>query len=310
MSSDVEIYEVKPFSKGQMIFKEGHIAKTAFLVKTGAVEIYRIINNMHVVLAELKEGQIFGEMGVISGESRTANARASEYSEIVVINKEILNHVLEEAPKIVNVLTRSLIERLKKTTKMVPEQHFSNVFMSVCNIIGTLNSSKRNNSATTSQQKPDSQTDLNYEDVSKKIKEIILISQFEIDTIVKRLRSINLLDIDYSSESSSNIKSIKVCDRENFIKISKRFYEDWKSIMPFSTSEQEFIDINDFAKLVNSTSEMIHKKIGAGEIPENMFFVNKAAVSAWIKEVGEDFFKTVKRRGKELKTKSEGPKRT
>jgi flagellar motor switch protein FliG len=66
--------------------------------------------------------------------------------------------------------------------------------------------------------------------------------------------------------------------------------------MHFDVSEQEFIDIYDFAALVNSTPEMIYKKIGAGEVPENLFFLHKKAAAEWVKEVGEEFFKKLKRK--------------
>ena len=296
MNGEKGKYEVRSFYKGQMIFKEGQRAETAFLVKSGTVEIFRIINNKRVVLAHLKEGKIFGEMGVITGGPRTASAMASEYSEMVVIDQKVLNHFLKKSPPIVHSLTRSLIERLQDTTKKVPEEYSSNVFMSVCNIIETLDTARRNMPASEIRQNRELQLGLNYRDLSRKIKEIILISQTEIDTIIKKLRSINVLDIESKSDGNGREHFVKITDSENFIKKAKDFYEEWKAIIPFFTSDQEFIDLYDFAKLVNSTPEMIYKKIGAGEIPENIFFVNKSAVSAWVKEVGDDFFKKVKRK--------------
>ena len=58
----------------------------------------------------------------------------------------------------------------------------------------------------------------------------------------------------------------------------------------------EFCDIHDFASYVDSTPELISKKIAAGEFPENIFYFHMSAVSEWKKEVGEDFFKKAKRR--------------
>ena len=50
------------------------------------------------------------------------------------------------------------------------------------------------------------------------------------------------------------------------------------------------MDINEFSVMVNSTPEMIIKKIGSGEIPENIISFNKRQATEWFHKVGDTFF--------------------
>lgn len=301
MGEDKVNYDVKNFYKGQLIFKEGQIAHLAYLIKSGSVIIYKVINDKQVVLDNLKPGQIFGEMGVISGEPRTANAMASEYSEIIVIDKKTLDHTLQNSSLIIQSLTKSLIDRLKKTTQKIfdkpSDNVFSNVFMGICNILNIMYKTHHNMSPKEASLNPDHQLGLSYEELSTKIKEIIPISQLEIDSVIKKLQKFNLVEINRKSAANLGKQFVKVSNPDTFIKIAKGVCEELQlqGSITSSTQSQEFMDIHDFAKIVNTTPELIYKKIGAGEIPENLFFVHKDAASAWAKELGEEFFKKVKR---------------
>mgnify|MGYP001591470389 FL=1 len=52
--------------KGEVIFKEGDVSDNAYIIKTGQVEISKGEGKQKVVLAILKDGDIFGEMGTRS----------------------------------------------------------------------------------------------------------------------------------------------------------------------------------------------------------------------------------------------------
>ncbi|MBF0329537.1 MAG: cyclic nucleotide-binding domain-containing protein [Nitrospirae bacterium] len=281
-------YNVKTFYKGQLICKEGQTGETAFLVKSGSVTIYKTVNNNQVTLAHIKPGHVFGEMGVLSGEPRTASAVADDFCEIIIIDKEVLEQHLRESPKIIQAITKSAIDRLHRTSKKVSDQPVGNVFMSVCSIIEFMYLSQ------TKQGTDDS--GVPYHEVSQRIRDILSIPQLEIDTIVKKLASINIIDVIERKSASEVVKYLKMPDSKTFLKKAKQFYEEFRQTLGTSAQEREFIDIHEFANIVNTTPELIYKKIGTGEIPENIFFIHKRAAADWAQEVGEGFFKKVKRR--------------
>jgi hypothetical protein len=66
------VYKTREIPQGTLIFKEGQAAREAYLIKSGSVSIYRVIDNKKVVLRTMRAGQIVGEMGVITQEPRSA----------------------------------------------------------------------------------------------------------------------------------------------------------------------------------------------------------------------------------------------
>jgi cAMP-binding proteins - catabolite gene activator and regulatory subunit of cAMP-dependent protein kinases len=90
-------YNLKTYLKGQTIFKEGDPGNLAYLIRSGSVDIYKVMNNKKILLERLQPGEIFGEMSIISKEPRSANAAANEYSELVVINQKDLEVSINKA---------------------------------------------------------------------------------------------------------------------------------------------------------------------------------------------------------------------
>lgn len=290
-------YNVKTFYKGQLICKEGQTGETAFLVKSGTVSIYKTVNNNQVTLAHIKPGNVFGEMGVLSGEPRNASAVADDFCEIIIIDKEVLEQHLRESPKIIQAITKSAIDRLRKTNKKISEQPAGNVFMSVCSIIEFMYLSNNKQGA--------DDAGIPYHEVSQRIREILSIPQLEADTIIKKLAGINIVDVIEKKSGSEILKSLKLPDPKTFLKKAKQFYDEYRDTLQYAAQEREFIDIHEFANMVNTTPELIYKKIGVGEIPDNIFFIHKRAALDWSREVGDGFFQKVKRRSLNIEDLSE-----
>ena len=123
MSAHQSQYTVRSFDKDEVIFTEGQIANCAYLVVSGSICIYKVVDTERAVLDRLKQGQIFGEMAIISGEPRTANAMATEDSSLAIIERETLKHAMQESPQITQAMTKALIARLMNTTKKFPSSH-------------------------------------------------------------------------------------------------------------------------------------------------------------------------------------------
>lgn len=290
MNTNTE-YNIKTFYKDQIIFKEGDASNTAYLIKIGCVNIFKVIDNKRVVLSNLKAGQIFGEMSAVSEKFRTASAMAAEYTDLIVIDQQAVDEYMKKSPVIIQSLVRSLINRLKATNEMISIEPSTNVFLSICHIINLMNLEYINSKSDSAWKQKDG---LNYMELSGKIKEILSINQFEIDTVIKKLSSLSLVEAPDPTKSSC--KYVKVLDPKNFISLAKKFYKEFEANLVGILNTQEYMDIYDFAKTVDTTPELIYKKIGAGEIPENIFCIHSAAATEWIKEVGVEFFKKVKRR--------------
>ena len=64
------------FSAGERIFSEGGTADGVYLIAEGTVEISKKQNGERLVLATMGVNEIFGEMALIDGKPRSAEARA------------------------------------------------------------------------------------------------------------------------------------------------------------------------------------------------------------------------------------------
>jgi len=108
-------------SLDEIIFKEGDPSEEFYIVKSGKVLIYRYIDpgkTRFEALASLCKGDIFGEMGIIDEESRSAYARAVlEPCELYYMGKEDFLCILKKYPEISLNLNRIYSHRLRVTNQ-------------------------------------------------------------------------------------------------------------------------------------------------------------------------------------------------
>ena len=77
-----------------------------------------------VVLAVLGKGEILGEMAILEGKPRSADATAVEPSRLLVLHGRDFIPFLEGNPKICIRLLRILSARLRRTSELVEERTF------------------------------------------------------------------------------------------------------------------------------------------------------------------------------------------
>ena len=72
------------YKKNNMILMEDEFGDTFFIISKGIVKITRISEEgREVILAMLGEGDFFGEMSLLDGETRSANAIAFDDAEVL-----------------------------------------------------------------------------------------------------------------------------------------------------------------------------------------------------------------------------------
>jgi CRP/FNR family transcriptional regulator, cyclic AMP receptor protein len=111
--------ELKTFGKADVIIEKGSYGTAAYVIKSGSVEVVNIINNKKVVLAILDEGQIFGEMGLVDDQPRSATVSALEDVQLAVLNRDNFNQLFEKDPKVLLPIIKALFERLRTVNRML-----------------------------------------------------------------------------------------------------------------------------------------------------------------------------------------------
>jgi EAL domain-containing protein (putative c-di-GMP-specific phosphodiesterase class I) len=108
------------FPAGRLLFNEGQAADAAYIIETGAVEIFVEFAGERTRLAVLGPGEIFGEMALVDDAPRSAAARVLEDCEAIVVERGQIKRELERATPLMQILLRTLIHRLRVATSTLP----------------------------------------------------------------------------------------------------------------------------------------------------------------------------------------------
>jgi CRP-like cAMP-binding protein len=101
------------FQPGQVIFREGESSQEAYRILRGRVEISIVADGKPVILAQLGEGDIFGEMAMVDERPRSASAQALEVTECEVLTPENFNELVLSRPEVLIPYMASFFERLR-----------------------------------------------------------------------------------------------------------------------------------------------------------------------------------------------------
>lgn len=105
------------FQAGDIIFKEQDPGSSMFIIQSGRVEVSTMINQNKVVLAQLGEGSIFGEMSLVDNRPRSATVVALTEVKCIEINRLLFKQRMEEIPTWMQSFYQILIERLREANK-------------------------------------------------------------------------------------------------------------------------------------------------------------------------------------------------
>lgn len=106
-------FQVRAFAAGALIVEEGAPADAAFLLTRGNCEVYRSVEGEKHVVRCLGPGEIFGEMGLLTGAPRTATVAALEDVTVMVITPDALERELSHSGWL-QVLVRALAVRFRE----------------------------------------------------------------------------------------------------------------------------------------------------------------------------------------------------
>jgi len=99
------------FAPGESIVRQGQTGNSMFVIHRGTVDIQLKEEGATKSLRKLREGDFFGEMGLLTGEPRTATVLAEEETEVLEINNLCLKPILEENPELAAALSQIIEER-------------------------------------------------------------------------------------------------------------------------------------------------------------------------------------------------------
>jgi len=108
----------KIYEDGDPIFTEGDSGDRAFVVEEGKVEIWCLRESERVRLQLLTPGSIFGEMSVIDGSPRSANASAHGVVKLMEVTSNQLRSRLHNSDPIIRMIVNVLLERFRNERRV------------------------------------------------------------------------------------------------------------------------------------------------------------------------------------------------
>ncbi len=115
----VERLKFKTFSANETICKIGDPGDEMYIIISGNVKIciYDENGENEQVVATLQSGDYFGEMALLTGETRSASVITTEDSETFVLQKNDFDVILEKFPSISLSMGKIVSQRLRETLK-------------------------------------------------------------------------------------------------------------------------------------------------------------------------------------------------
>jgi F420-non-reducing hydrogenase small subunit len=100
------------YKRGTTVFREGEQGHSMYIIQSGAVEVTRSVEDREIVLAQLEQGDFFGEMALIDDRTRSATVRTLCRSRLLPITKKSLLARIPRDPGSVLHILRALSRRI------------------------------------------------------------------------------------------------------------------------------------------------------------------------------------------------------
>jgi small-conductance mechanosensitive channel/CRP-like cAMP-binding protein len=102
-----------PFARGEALMQQGAEAHRLYIMRKGEAEVRVAIDGDKLTkkVATLRGGDFFGEMGLMTGEPRTATVIAATDVECYRLDKEAFNNILRRRPEIAEDISHILARR-------------------------------------------------------------------------------------------------------------------------------------------------------------------------------------------------------
>ncbi|HYH58589.1 MAG TPA: Crp/Fnr family transcriptional regulator [Thermoleophilaceae bacterium] len=124
------------WSAGEVVFREGDEGDTCYVIRTGAARVTRNHSDGRAItLAELRRGDIFGELAMWGGETRSATVEALEDTTAVALLAGDMRRLLAARPEIAVELLGELASRLRGANERITRQSFQTVAGRVASVL-------------------------------------------------------------------------------------------------------------------------------------------------------------------------------
>jgi len=129
----------RAFPKGVRVFHEGDHSDACYVVRTGDLRVTREHSDGRAIaLATLGPGDIFGELAMLDGGTRSASVETLTDAELLAVPATDVRRVIAAHGDIAAKLIVAITRRLRETNERVARQSFQTVPSRVAGVLSQL----------------------------------------------------------------------------------------------------------------------------------------------------------------------------
>lgn len=110
---------VRQFKKGEILFKEGDPSDAMYVIKKGTIAITKAKGSSEIILAELRAGEMLGEMAFFDGKPRSAGARAIDDSDVITLPFSALHAQFKTFPEWLKAMVKTVNSNLRNANQTI-----------------------------------------------------------------------------------------------------------------------------------------------------------------------------------------------
>jgi len=118
----------RSYARGQVIFQEGHQGTALYVIECGRVKLgLSSPEGKEVIFDLLGPGDFFGELALLDGEPRSADATALDPCDLLVLDRVGFHQQLAQQPRMASSLLAVLSRRLRRDARLMSDAAFLDV---------------------------------------------------------------------------------------------------------------------------------------------------------------------------------------
>ena len=122
------LLQTRQVEAGAVLFRAGDEGDAMYLIESGRVQVSMTGDGKKtLVLADLAQGDFFGEMAIIDGQRRSADATVSERARLARLSREDFLQFIRNNPTVAIDMLSATFSRLRRVDQMLQERVSRNV---------------------------------------------------------------------------------------------------------------------------------------------------------------------------------------
>ena len=115
-----ELLKSQHVTSDTQLFRQGEQGDAMYLIESGRIRIsIHDADNKELTLAELAQGDFFGEMSLIDGRQRSATASVIEDASLAILSRESFLSFVRANPDVALEMLSALSDRLRRTDELL-----------------------------------------------------------------------------------------------------------------------------------------------------------------------------------------------